>query len=669
MGSSANTPHPAIADGRRARHSRARDERVDAAIAQLYRRQCTIGTGNANPVAINPDPRSEYTTRLTVRRATVAQHERTDLRVAQARLETLVLFGLTVWLVMGGAAVSPWWLAGPAGVFLVLVIVHDRVIKTKQRAIRAVTFYEDGLARIEDRWMGRGQSTEILAGDAHLYAADLDLFGKGSLFELLCTARTRSGEETLARWLTGATSRADILLRQRAVDELRPLIDLREDLAILGPDIRSSVHPDTLSRWGRAAATLAAPWIRPVASVLATILIVSAVAAWFPGTAPIWRTAFFGGAAAAGLYALLLRGRVQLVLAAVQGPKRDLELLATLLARLEREAFHADRLVDLRSRLMTGGLPPSRQIARLVRLVDLLTLKQSDVVIALGLFFVKQIVFAPFSFMLWSTHIACVVDAWRQRCGPKIDEWLSVIGEFEALCALAGYAYEHPADPFPEIVGDGPVFDGDALGHPLIPADRCVANSVHLGRDQPLLVVSGSNMSGKSTLLRTVGVNTVLALAGAPVRAARLSVSPLAIGATLRIQDSLQAGTSRFYAEIQRFRLIMDLTSGDRPVLFLLDEILHGTNSHDRAIGAEAIVRGLIGRGAIGLVTTHDLALAAVADALAPRAANVHFADELRDGRMVFDYRMRAGVVHKSNALELMRAIGLRVLDGPAPSS
>ena len=168
-------------------------------------------------------------------------------------------------------------------------------------------------------------------------------------------------------------------------------------------------------------------------------------------------------------------------------------------------------------------------------------------------------------------------------------------------------------------------------------------------------------MSGKSTLLRTVGINAVLAMAGAPVRARRLRLSCVAIGATLRIQDSLQAGTSRFYAEIQRIHHIMELTKSRLPVLFLLDEVLHGTNSHDRAIGAAAIVKGLIDRGAIGLATTHDLALAEIADGLAPRAANVHFEDELVDGKISFDYRMRPGVVRKSNALALMRAVGLEV--------
>jgi DNA mismatch repair ATPase MutS len=216
-------------------------------------------------------------------------------------------------------------------------------------------------------------------------------------------------------------------------------------------------------------------------------------------------------------------------------------------------------------------------------------------------------------------------------------------------------------DPFPEVVEQGPLFEGEDLGHPLIARTKSVANTVRLGAEPQLLVVSGSNMSGKSTLLRTVGVNTVLALAGAPVRARRLRLSPLAVGAAIRIQDSLQAGESHFYAEIQRIQYITELTTEGLPVLFLLDELLHGTNSHDRAIGAEAIVRSLIRRGAIGLATTHDLALAKIAEALHPKAANVHFEDQLEEGRMVFDYRMKQGVVGHSNALGLMKSLGLEV--------
>jgi DNA mismatch repair ATPase MutS len=238
-----------------------------------------------------------------------------------------------------------------------------------------------------------------------------------------------------------------------------------------------------------------------------------------------------------------------------------------------------------------------------------------------------------------------------------------VVGELEALSALAMHGYEHPADPFPALVASGPLFSAEGLRHPLLAEAVAVPNDVQLGGAAGLrvIVVSGSNMSGKSTLLRSVGVNAVLALAGAPVRAARLSLSPLVIGATLRIDDSLEAGHSRFYTEILRLRSIVDAARGPVPLLFLLDEILHGTNSHDRRIGAEAVVHALVDAGAIGLVTTHDLALTRLPDQLGAAGTNMHFQDRIGDGKMVFDYRMRPGIVEHSNALALMRAIGLDV--------
>jgi DNA mismatch repair ATPase MutS len=263
--------------------------------------------------------------------------------------------------------------------------------------------------------------------------------------------------------------------------------------------------------------------------------------------------------------------------------------------------------------------------------------------------------------MLWTEQLAFAIEAWRKLSGPALRRWLAAVGEIEALCCLAAYTFERPADVFPEFEPGAACFHGEEMAHPLLDTSRVVRNSVRLGADLRVLIVSGSNMSGKSTLLRTVGINAVLAQAGAPVCARRLKLSRLALGASIRTMDSLQDGTSRFYAEIKRLHQIMELTAGPLPVLFLLDELLHGTNSHDRRIGAEAIVHGLVERGAIGLVTTHDLALAQVVESLAPRAANVHFEDQFENGRMTFDYRLHAGVVEKSNALELMRSVGLEV--------
>jgi DNA mismatch repair ATPase MutS len=269
-----------------------------------------------------------------------------------------------------------------------------------------------------------------------------------------------------------------------------------------------------------------------------------------------------------------------------------------------------------------------------------------------------RIIDAP---LMYSVQVAYAAERWRKAHGAVVRNWVTVIGEIEALLSLAAYSFEHPTDPFPEFVESAASFDGEQLGHPLLPAEGCVRNSASIGAGTRVLLVSGSNMSGKSTLLRAIGINVVLAMAGAPVRAARLRLTPLRVGASIRVNDSLQEGSSRFYAEITRLRQILDLAASDPSLLFLLDELLQGTNSNDRRVGGEGIVRAFVDRGAIGLVSTHDLALTNIGGTLEGRVRNVHFQDELAQGRMTFDYTLREGVVTKSNGLELMRSIGLDV--------
>ena len=252
----------------------------------------------------------------------------------------------------------------------------------------------------------------------------------------------------------------------------------------------------------------------------------------------------------------------------------------------------------------------------------------------------------------------------EETYGLGMRVWIDVAGEIEALLSLATYSFEHPGDPFPEFTDQSDsqaLFAGEDLGHPLIPAAQSVSNSVRLDAGTRVLLVSGSNMSGKSTLLRTVGINTVLGLAGAPIRGKSLRLAPLSLGTRLRSTDSLQEGRSTFYTEVLRIRQIFDLASGERATLFLFDELLDGTNSHDRRIGAESLVRAFLERGAIGIVTTHDLALTEMAESLGAIVHNVHFQDYVENGQMRFDYKLRDGVVAKSNALELMRLAGLTV--------
>ncbi len=605
----------------------------------------------------NSDPKALYVQRRDERTRTAEQLEQRLDRIGQARV-VVFLAGLA--LAIFGAntqAVSIWWVLVPLVVFVILLIRFDRIRRKKRRAERAVRFYNSGLARLEHRWHGQGNSGERFLDEHHLYALDLDVFGPGSLFERICLARTRSGEDTLARWLKNPAEPKEIRTRQVAVEDLRGRVDLREDVAVLAGEL-PPIDVGELVEWGKAEPVLSAQWLRWLIMCCAAL---NVIAAFFLVGEQLQVPALVGILPFSALYLFLAAITVSLCVALPLAPRvfqivkpiesigRELLLLSGILGRIEREKFSSPRLQELQQKLQVDGHTPSEQIARLSFLVDWLDAIRNQVFLPIALL------------LLWRTQIAFALERWRARCGPVIEEWLYAISEIEALDSIAGYAYEHPYDTFPELVEDGMLYQGKALGHPLLPNERCVRNDVSLGDETKVLLVSGSNMSGKSTLLRTVGTNLVLALAGAPVRARELRLSPLALGATLRVQDSLLEGRSRFFAEIARIRHILEKAAGPLPVLFLLDELFHGTNSHDRCVGAGALVKQLLDQNAIGLLTTHDLTLTKIADGLDNRAHNVHFADQDKDGELYFDYKIREGVVPRSNALALMRAIGLKV--------
>jgi len=591
-------------------------------------------------------PRELYARRRDAARGRSQRLRPLEGALSHARLAVFAAAAAAAWLAFGLHWIARGWLLPLAVVFVALMVIHDRVIRRREREDRRAAWYERGLARLDDTWAGGGETGRELAPDEHPYAEDLDLFGEGSLFDLLCTARTPLGAGRLAAWLLQPSDAGTVRARQAAVAELAPRADLREDLALLGDDVRARLAPEALLAWGAAPARRPAAALR-IACGAAAAAAVLALGGWaLAGTGPL---PFAGALAVEAALAISLHRRVAPEIRDVERPLRDLRLLSGLLARVEREEVSSPLLAARRRALERDGRPPSEEIARLQRLADLLDARRNQFFVPIG------------ALLLWGTQVGLAVQDWRARCGPALASWVDAAAEWEALAALSAYAYEHPEDAVPDIEEGPPRFEARDLGHPLLPRATCVRNDITLGDAQRGWIVSGSNMSGKSTWLRTVGTNTVLALAGAPVRASSLRLSPLQVAASIHVHDSLQAGVSRFYAEIRRLHRIVEL-SGERPVLFLLDEILHGTNSHDRRIGAEAVVRELLERGALGLVTTHDLALARIADEDGdPRLANVHFEDHLEDGHMRFDYRLRPGVVRRSNALELMRAVGLEV--------
>ena len=593
----------------------------------------------------NPSPPEEYKKRQQAREMQVAHFENVHRRFGNIRLLLVIATLSAAWFSLHLDAFSPWYLLLALVVFLAIAILHAKVLRQRACAERAVDFYRKGLARIEDRWPGTGQTGARIDVHSSLYATDLDLFGQGSLFELLSLARTRMGEDSLAAWLLSPSPVPQLTQRHAAVAELRSRLDLREDIAILGEDLKVGIHPKALTQWAEAPNQLTRPWLRWVSLLLAIAAIAAAIVWAELGT----KAPFFAIIIIETIITASLRKRTDAVFHATEHALEDLQLLSSLLARLEREQFASPRLQVLKTELSSHHLAASQAIARLRTIVEYIRSLDNPLMRILNI---------P---LLYVVQVAYAAEAWRTAHGAAVRSWLKAIGELEALLSLSSYSYEHPSDPFPEFLEGPPCFNAEQLGHPLIPTAKCVRNDISVCGETKVLLISGSNMSGKSTLMRSVGINTVLAMAGAPVRAHHMKLTPLQIGASILINDSLQEGSSRFYAEITRLRHICDLAEKQPPVLFLLDELLQGTNSKDRLIGAEGLVRALLAGGAIGLISTHDLALTNIGAQQDHRLQNVHLQDEIQDGRMAFNFKLHDGVVTKSNGIELMRLIGLKV--------
>ncbi len=536
-----------------------------------------------------------------------------------------------------------WLLLIPAGIFACLSILHEQRLQQIRSRKRSIEFYERGEARLEDRWAGTGETGDRFLDPAHPYARDLDIFGTASLFELLCTARTRAGEETLAAWLLNAAPPQEIIARHGAIRELNTRINLHEELFCVGETVRAGVRPDELAKWGERKAILKTLPIRITTTVLGALW-VAGMAAW-----GVWGL----GSVALAISALnlawahRLHARWDESADAIEKATSDLDVLAGVLRLIDHGQFSAVKLQQIQVRLKHDRFVPSDAIRKLDRIVGYLESRRNPAMRLLDVL------------TFWSAQCVFLAEGWQQEFGPHIREWLDAVGEFEALTALAGYAFEHPDDVLPQFVEKGPLFEVEGMTHPLLPSKKAVRNDVKLGDELRLIVLSGPNMAGKSTFIRSIGVNAVLAQCGAPVRARGLRMSSLAVAASICVLDSLSGGTSRFYAEIRRLKITEDLSDGPVPVLFLMDELLSGTNSHDRLEGTKLIVRSLIDRGAIGIVSTHDLALAEIPTTMNGRAENCHFEDRLEGGKLIFDYKLKPGVVKTSNALELMRAIGL----------
>ena len=511
-----------------------------------------------------------------------------------------------------------------------------------KRLSRLTNLYEKGEERLDGRWAGLGHEGSEFQPADHPYAADLNLFGEASIFERICTARTHLGRERLARYLSEPATKDEALDRQNSVRELMPQVELREKIALLGKYDFEESKWQTFSDWLAARPLNYPKWLRPTLLVSSICLLtLSAATVVAPSTIwpitwrPILALAVLHGATGAFLFRW-----VRSTLAAAAPVAGEMSVMREGLALLASQTFSTPQL----RALVLRSEGAAQVIGELGPWFFILGERSKDWWCQLSLW------------LALGTQTSLAIDAWRNQHKVAFLGWLDAWAEFEALNSIACYAYENPEDCWPEVTDGDASFEATALGHPLLLRSGCVFNDVSFGTVARFWVISGSNMSGKSTLLRSVGVASVLALAGAPVRATALRMAAMSVHASISLGDSLREGKSRFLAEVQRLRDALD-SSLAGPTIFLIDEIFSGTNSRDRQLAADAVVRTLVARRAIGAISTHDIALASITE---HGGANVHMASSGKDP-LDFDYRLKPGVTPETNAIAIARMAGVPV--------
>ena len=556
------------------------------------------------------------------------------------------------------SSVEVWAFVGVATTVFIAFVVQHAIVSTRQFDIqRRLEYCRRGIDRVAGAFRASDKEAHIRGEgwiDAeHAYTGDLDIFGRASLFEQLNVTQTPGGTRRLANWLLRAAPPDEVAARQQAAQELAKMSSLREEMALAG--MRAGKIDRDLTKfleWAKQPADFAKTGgaITAIAILLVAISFSLMIASWTMGG--LWTRLWLGAIAVQVVLTLAIRPRLEAVLAPVCIQQSPLGTYRDLLALIEEGDFSDARLSALRGALVSKSLgAASEQMRRLDRLTGTAAVRHNGIVHVLAdLFF------------MWDVWCAYLIDRWRARVGPRVEAWLDALSELEALAALATFANEHPRYAWPKIDDREPHFEAVELGHPLIPQHERVVNDISFDDEVGVLMITGSNMSGKSTMLRSVGVAAVLAQAGGPVCARSLSMSSLAVHTSMRIGDALDRGASRFYMEVRKLKDIVDRVEDGESILFLLDEVLHGTNSRERNIGAKSVVKHLLEKGAIGAVSSHDLGLVELEALTDGRVRNTHFEDHIEDGEMCFDYRMKPGAVSTSNALRLMRMVGIDVV-------
>lgn len=612
------------------------------------------GNRNVEDAAIAEGPAADHFRSLLA--ATESTLEALETRLRFLGLVSLGLFLGGVIVGLAGFSQNRWPLL-LTGVALLFGFVLCRIAAgrtLKKQVVQEATkrYCEQHLLRLCGDYSSLPPSGK--APPLHPYAADVDLFGSNSLAQRLDVSQTKKGEAILAEWLGAPAELEEITARQKAVEELATKFDtLGQGLEVAGMSARDIESADVARLDPEPFLTftkrepIVTGWLVPLIFGMPLLALGMVIAYLFQLVPP---SSLFGVLAIQAVLALVLSGRAIDVFQLIAARRGYVEALSDMLVLIEEETFESELLTSIQARVSVSGVAPSDYMRRLDRWAGFAEFYTQFPVH----FFVNLVTF-------WDLHVLRVLESWNAQVGSGLEDAFEALGELEALSSLATLRIGTETTMFPE-VSDAPVaFSCESIAHPLIPPSERIENDVMLPAESGVIIITGSNMAGKSTLLRAVGLNLALAFAGGPVIAKRFVTPRYRLRASMRVDDSLQEGASYFHAELKKLGSVVGDADAKPPVFFILDELLRGTNARARHIGARAVIDHLLKAGASGLTATHDIALSKMEDEKPERVANAHFTDVMKDGEMLFDYRLRDGVVKTSNALRLLEMVGVEV--------
>ncbi|MDD4802008.1 MAG: DNA mismatch repair protein MutS [Syntrophomonas sp.] len=534
-------------------------------------------------------------------------------------------------------------------IFLFLVVKHDKIINETNRYRNMAEINEKCLLRMDGNWEDFADDGAEFINPAHSYTEDLDIFGRASLFQWINTCNTYGGKEILRSLLENPDMNRDLVKqRQEAVKELASKLEFCQTLqceGMGGPKLKN--NPEYMLGYAEdTSALFSQNWLKATIWCLPLLTILSFLVWYFTGSISIYF--FLSFLSLQSLIIILLFKQINKALGTVYTYRTNVGIYQRILEIIEKERFNDAYLASLQSSLFQANEPASQQINKLDSIVGAIALRANPIV-----HFVFNFV------LLWDLHCVLALENWKEKSGQSLRHWLDTLSWFEALSSLSLIAQLNPQWAFPQILEREPLFSAQALGHPLISKQKRITNDFVL--DQQVGIITGSNMSGKTTLLRTVGINLVLAYAGAPVCARELKCSLMDIFTSMRITDDLSSGISTFYAELLRIKTIIDYSQKEKPMIFLLDEVFRGTNSNDRIVGARNVLVNLNKSWVIGLISTHDFELCALENSSNGRVVNYHFTETYSGNKIEFDYRIRPGRCTTTNAQYLMKMVGIEL--------